>query len=339
MGLNYSVTNLYNEQAVVGIVNDKPQSISPLRSIIYGDVSTPINGNVVGIKDLVKDIDNIPLSTDGSGYLVQGKKVATTSFFQPMEFKVLDAIQADDLLGLNYAIGKDRNAIFNELVAEKVDTYKKKIRHSIEVMISQQLIDDKISYWYKLQGATAVDVVDIDWDITAPTATVVGVWGGATKEIDDVIADLDAMSDSIDQSGYIDDKVVIMGKVAYATVKKMVSNLPNDNRNEAHNYPTHIEIDEYKIYKVKGRYKNLSSGAYSAYLPDNAIVMLETTTSGCKMMFCSIGNFKANFTNEQLWFDVLDTNNRGDAMDLIVHSRPLPFVNPAAKIYKANMIS
>jgi len=26
-------------------------------------------------------------------------------------------------------------------------------------------------------------------------------------------------------------------------------------------------------------------------------------------------------------------------MDLIVHSRPLPFVNPAAKIYKANMIS
>ncbi len=338
--IEFELVNMYNKDTVIGTLGEKADGLTPLRSVIFGTNTTPINGAYVTIKDLTGNSKTVALSADGGSYIVAGKKIISTRTYKPLEFKLTDTVTADEILNMSYVFGEERSTLFNKLVADKVQDNIDMIQRSIEAMICQQISAVDINYWYSTDGGASVSIFTVDWDITAgaPISAITGAWGGSTIEIDDVIADLDLMSDGLDKAGYIGEKYCLAPSNTYSTIRKMVSSLPNDARIEAKNHPGYIELDEYKIYKAKGAYWDLNAKDSVAKMPTGSFAMLARDAMS-KMFFCSVANFKANFTNDPIWFDVPKDGLKGDVIPIYMHSRPLPFIDPAAKVYTANVLT
>ena len=336
MAVGVSTTGFVSVPKVTQILESKAMYWTTMRKAIFGDSYISRQGNTFSLADFVDTSTNIACSD--SGYVSIGGTTDTVKHIQPLEIKQSYDVSATDILNMQYALGGSTNGVMSDMAARKVMNFMDNASRSIEAMISTQVTTGALAYYEQTQGGSANTDYAINFGLSSPSVTITGTWSGATKTIGDIYEDLMLMDEAMMQDyNMLGERICFASTEAYKTFYDKITALPNDTRIEARIYDDYIQVGKFKIIRVLGTYLN-KSGTATRHMPANSFAMVDKGYAAHSMNFLSVANFKAGFSSSPLWWKAMENAN-GDAVKILTHTRPLPFIDQRGVIFESDVVT
>lgn len=219
----------------------------------------------------------------------------------------------------------------------KVDALRRLVRNTTEAMAATVLTTGKLAWPCKLDGG-GYDTYEIDY---GPILSFVPgkKWNAdPAPGIDEVFEHLASMEQAVQEAGVGSTVKFLAGKTAFAALLKLVKGWTSTAAGQPISVTLEkgtIDIGGYEVKRLGERYQDPQNGAWTAKVPDGAVIGYATDAPG-KVFYLSLDSISANL--RAVPFHVFPAELKDDSgIRLIGQSKPLP-ARSSKTLIKATVI-
>ncbi len=314
--VNYDLSQFFTPDAIIRSLETLPPLNSPFMDTFYPEAtrrSHPLPH--IAVKDLLAPVSNIKISKRGGNPIPVGGDSMSITQIVPQPFRPMETILAAEV--------NDYKAISNDslqsLIDRKIDTLRRIIRKSTEVLCIQSL-SGAISYPMSTDEGSATYTVDYGSTLSYTPAVL---WNASTIALDNILKQLTEMKATINDASQFGQTTVIKASpTPFYALAKLINNLGNDNRIDAKVQGTFITLGEFRIDLENSSYYDLSTGTSKKSLTDGKIVMV-ATDAPFELVYAAIDDFDSDMSGMPFFVKQIPDPRRS-SIDIIAQSKPLP---------------
>ena len=220
---SFDLTKYFTLDQNIDRLERLPEIKSPIMDMVYPESKrTNYPRSIVALKDLPKEVKNVPVILRGTQAVPIGDKKGVSGY-EPFPIEVSMTLTAADLNDL-IAAGFVSNA--QAEIDQKVDRMRRTTRATTEALAAQSLTG-KIQYSVRGALADNSELYTADFGATKKH-TVSKAWNNSTVTIADIIKDCLAMGDKMRGNGYGNDLAVLVSSEAFNLVINLILKLSNN---------------------------------------------------------------------------------------------------------------
>ncbi len=299
-------------------------SLSPLNTKVLDEVY-PASRRIqhpfaqIGIQEISETTQTVPVVRRGAPGVPVSQEAGSVTYIEPQPIRIEDSIgarEANDIkvLGSNW----------QEFLRNKLDIIRRKVRATTEALAAQSLTG-KIQYPMLMEnGAYTTYEVDFTRGGANPVKTYTPsvLWDDSSVKLSDIVRDLIAMTEMLEQDGYGGNLKIWAGNKAYTALMDIVLDAKVEKKITASVNQNKVNIAGFEIERVSHTYANPQTGASVKVVPDNKILIFDANAP-FTLYYLAIDHFKAGLKATPLFVYSYEAE-RGDALKIFAESKPLP---------------
>ncbi len=319
---NIDLNKIFTPAAVRQAIGRLPEIPSPLFDAVFADRAAYPHA-AIPVSDIVHVVQNIPLVRRGTQALPLTGQSGSVSIIAPDPISVTSFLDAKDINDLRYMGGKNTQALLDETVDKLRRVIVKTTR-----ALAYSALTGTIAY-HASGGFGTLEPYTIEYGTIKDYKVASSKrWAQGAGTIADILSDLIAMSQKVQESGYGATITFFVGAKVFQELAKQATSL-----NDASPIRASVNANAIRIAGFELIYSGDSSIDLSSDTAKNAIgekeVLAIATDAPHRIRYLAIDDLDAGLQALPFFVKTKKKDNPS-GYDVIAHSKPLPIVVPSA---------
>jgi hypothetical protein len=312
----YNLKKFFTLDENIARLERLPEIKSPVMDLIYPEAKrTNYPRSIVAIKDLPKEVKNVPVIMRGTQAVPLSDKKGAEGY-EPFPVEVsmtLTAADINDLIAAGLASNEQAE------IDQKVDRMRKTTRATTEALAAQSLTG-KIRYAVRGALADNSELYTADFGATK-THPVTKKWDSAGITLADIIKDCLAMGDKARGNGWGNDLAVLVNSTAFNLVIGQILKQPTAALNLSVKSSA-IDFPGFSLYRMASTYYDYKAKEETPVIPDGKACAVALDAPHW-LPYCAIDDIDAELAPLPFFSKAVKINNPS-AWELYGKSKPFP---------------
>jgi len=322
MPVNIDLREFFTPEAVAQVLKTLPPLKTPVVDTIFPDSKRRQHGlPVVGVDEIVKTTNAVPVVRRGSPSVPIGDEGRTITYIEPQPIDVNSFFTAKDLNDLKLLDKAGRQ----QVVTNRIDDMRRVVRATTEGLASQALTG-QIAWPMKTEGGV-LDTYQVGFGSPltySPDLT----WDDANKKAKDILNDLIQMESQVqDESGYAEMKIWA-GRQAFLALAGVVENISNKSAIKVSISERAINLAGYSVELMNVSYYDPATKTRKKIVDEKKVVMW-ANDAPFTLLYCAIDDMKAGLLPMPFYARPVDEDDPS-GVKILGKSKPLPVPVPKA---------
>ena len=293
-----------------------PEIKSPIMDLIYPETKrTNYPRSIVAIKDLPKEVKNVPVIQRGTQAVPINEKKGAAGY-EPFPVEVSMKLTASDLNDL-IAAGLTANA--DAEIDQKVDRLRKTTHATTEALAAQSLTG-KIQYSVRGALADHSELYTADFGATK-TLAIAKKWNDGTISLADIIKDCLAMGDKARGNSFGNNIAVLVNSDAFNLVITQILKQQTGALNLSITDNT-IHFPGFTLHRLASTYYDYKNKQETPVIPDGKVCAIALDAPHW-LPYCAIDDIDAQLAPLPFYSKAVKIENPS-AWELYGKSKPFP---------------